>query len=189
MVGPRLAISSVTYLLHGAESFLRSELVLQLIKKFPAFYGTRKFITVLTSARHLSLSSANSIQSPQPLPTSWRSILILSSHVRLGSNAKLLNLTLYGPCIVIYLRNKNLSFLIYSNKYPLHVSNRLTIYPQQAVYCTCSMWYSSCVYVDWLLTRSWWKSIFIGINWFLLHKLNLLICSRNRITFIKCLHV
>ena len=48
------------------------------IKKFSAFYGTRKFITVLTSARHLSLSSANCIQSPQPLPTSWRSILILS---------------------------------------------------------------------------------------------------------------
>ena len=42
------------------------------------------FITVLTSARHLSLSSANSIQSPQPLPTSWRSILIVSSHLRLG---------------------------------------------------------------------------------------------------------
>ena len=29
---------------------------LQLVKKFPAFYGTRKFITVFTSARHLSLS-------------------------------------------------------------------------------------------------------------------------------------
>ena len=56
-----------------------------LIKKFPAFYGTtRKFITVLTSARHLSLSWANSIQSPQPLLTSSRSILILSSHLRLG---------------------------------------------------------------------------------------------------------
>ena len=37
-------------ILHGAESFLRSQPVLQLIKKFPAFYGTRKFITVLTSA-------------------------------------------------------------------------------------------------------------------------------------------
>ena len=57
---------------------------LQLIKKFPAFYGTRKFITLLTSARHLFLSWTNSIQSPQPLPTSWRSILILSSHPRLG---------------------------------------------------------------------------------------------------------
>jgi hypothetical protein len=28
----------------------------QLIKKFPTFYGTQKFITVLTSACHLSLS-------------------------------------------------------------------------------------------------------------------------------------
>jgi len=28
----------------------------QLVKKFPAFYGTRKFITAFTSASHLSLS-------------------------------------------------------------------------------------------------------------------------------------
>ena len=46
----------LTHSLHGAESFLRSYLVLQLVKKFPAFYGTRNFITVFTSARHLSLS-------------------------------------------------------------------------------------------------------------------------------------
>jgi hypothetical protein len=29
---------------------------LQPVKKFPAFYGTRKFITAFTSARHLYLS-------------------------------------------------------------------------------------------------------------------------------------
>ena len=57
---------------------------LQLVKKFPAFHGTRRFITALTSARHLSLSWASSIQSIPPHPTSWRSILILSSHLRLG---------------------------------------------------------------------------------------------------------
>jgi hypothetical protein len=28
----------------------------QPVKKFPAFYGTRRFITAFTSARHLSLS-------------------------------------------------------------------------------------------------------------------------------------
>jgi hypothetical protein len=28
---------------------------LQLVKKFPAYYGTRRFITAFTSARHLSL--------------------------------------------------------------------------------------------------------------------------------------
>jgi hypothetical protein len=40
--------------------------VSQLIKKFPAFYGTRRFITAFTRARHLSLSWASSIQSMSP---------------------------------------------------------------------------------------------------------------------------
>ena len=57
---------------------------LQPIYKFPAFYGTWRFITAFTSARHLSLSWASSIQSTFPLPTSWRSILIFSSHLRHG---------------------------------------------------------------------------------------------------------
>ena len=39
-------------------------------QEIPRIFGTRRFITVLTSAHHLSLSSANSIQSPQPPPTS-----------------------------------------------------------------------------------------------------------------------
>ena len=57
---------------------------LQLVKKFPAFHGTRRFITALTSFRHLSLSWASPIQSIYPHPTSRRSILILSTHLRLG---------------------------------------------------------------------------------------------------------
>ena len=57
---------------------------LQLVKKFPAFYGTRRFLTALTSARHLFLSWTSPIQSSYPNPTSWRSILILSSHLCLG---------------------------------------------------------------------------------------------------------
>jgi len=36
------------------------------VKKFPSFYGTRRFITAFTSARHLSLSLATSIQSMTP---------------------------------------------------------------------------------------------------------------------------
>jgi len=47
----------------------------QLVKKFPAFYGTQRFITAFTSACHLSLFWASSIQSIPPYPTSWRSIL------------------------------------------------------------------------------------------------------------------
>jgi len=63
---------------------------LQLVKKFPAFHGTRRFITALTSVRHLSLSCASPIQSIYPHTTSWRSILILATHLRLGLPSGLL---------------------------------------------------------------------------------------------------
>ena len=75
---------------------------LQLVKKFPAFYGTRRFITAFTSFRHPSLSWASSIQSTCPQPTYWRSILILSAHLRLGLPSCLFPFgfptrTLYAP--------------------------------------------------------------------------------------------
>ena len=75
---------------------------MQLVKKFPAFHGTRRFITALTSVRHLSLSWANPTQSTYPHPTSWRSILILSTHLRLGLPSGLFpsdfpTKTLYAP--------------------------------------------------------------------------------------------
>ena len=56
----------------------------QLVKKLPAIHGTRRFITSFTTARHLFLSRASSIQSIPPHPTSRRSISVLSSHLRLG---------------------------------------------------------------------------------------------------------
>ena len=52
--------------------------------KFPTFHGTRRFITALTTVRHLSLSRTSPIQSTYPCLTAWRSILILSTHLRLG---------------------------------------------------------------------------------------------------------
>ena len=57
--------------------------VFQLVKKYPAFYGTRRFITAFTTACQQSLSWDLSIQSIPLHPTSWRSILILSSHLRM----------------------------------------------------------------------------------------------------------
>ena len=54
-----------------------------LVNKCRAFYETGRFITAFTSARHLSLSCARSIQSMSPHPTSWTSILLLSSHLGL----------------------------------------------------------------------------------------------------------
>jgi hypothetical protein len=56
----------------------------QLLKKFPAFYGTRRFITIFTTARHWSLSWARRIQSTSSHTVSPRFVLILSSKLCLG---------------------------------------------------------------------------------------------------------
>ena len=61
----------VYLLIHSIEQSPFEKLTIsQLVKKFPAFYGTRRFITAFTSARHLSLSWARSIQSIPLHPTS-----------------------------------------------------------------------------------------------------------------------
>ena len=96
-------ITVTTYLLTPWCRVLLEKLTgLQLVKKFPAFHRTRRFITTLTSVDHLSLSWASPIQSIYPHPTSWRSILILSTHLHLGLPSGLLpsdfpTKTLYTP--------------------------------------------------------------------------------------------
>ena len=78
--------------------------VSQLVKKIPTFYGTRRFITAFTSAHHLSLSFARSIETILPQPTSWRFILILYSHLHLRLRSGLFpsgfsTKTLYTPVL------------------------------------------------------------------------------------------
>ena len=50
-------------------------------QEIPSILWNPKVLTSFTSSHHLSLSWASSIQFIPPHPTSWRSILILSSHL------------------------------------------------------------------------------------------------------------
>ena len=84
----------------------------QLVKKFPAFYGTRTFITVFTSTRHLPLFWARSIQSMRHHPSSWRSNLTVSFHLRVvflgglfpsGFPNKILQASLLSPIRATYI--------------------------------------------------------------------------------------
>jgi hypothetical protein len=79
-------LSKTTYLLTYLRSWALLEKlpIVQPLKNFPTFYGTRRFITVFTRALHWSLSWARSIQSILSHPISLRTILILSTYLRLG---------------------------------------------------------------------------------------------------------
>ena len=123
----------LTYLLTPWRTVLLEKLTgLQLVKKFPTFYGTRRFITALTSVRQLSVSWASPIQSTYPHPTSWWSILILCTHLRLGFPSDLFpsgfpTKTLYAP-----LSNK---IHYFSNLFwyrTLHVSDIPTVHYQES---------------------------------------------------------
>ena len=111
---------------------------LQLVKRFPAFHGTRRLITALTSVCQLSLSWASPIQSIYPHPTSWRSILILSTHLRLGLPSGLFpsgfpTKTLYTPSPHPYPPHAQpISFLILSpTQYWVRSTNHLA--PRYAI--------------------------------------------------------
>ena len=100
-----------TYLLTPwCRVFLEKRTGLQPVKKLSAFYRTRRFITALTSLHHSSLPWASPIQSIYPHPTSWRSFIILSTHLRLGFlsgrfPSGFLTKTLYGPPLLTYMRH------------------------------------------------------------------------------------
>jgi hypothetical protein len=70
---------SLTELIHswGAANWAATQ-------ELPSIYGTRRYNNVLTRDLHWSLSWAVSIQSTPSHPISLRSILILSTHLRLG---------------------------------------------------------------------------------------------------------
>jgi hypothetical protein len=95
-----------TNLLHGTESFLRSRWSLSYSGISPHFTEPESSFTVLTRALHLFW--AWSIQSIQPHQISLRTILMLSSHLRLGLHSGLCppgfttKILLPHPCIWRY---------------------------------------------------------------------------------------
>jgi hypothetical protein len=71
-------------------------------QEIPRIFVLRNYITAFTSARHPSLSWASSIQFIHTRPISLRSILILSTHLRMDLQSGLLSSvfptkTLYTP--------------------------------------------------------------------------------------------
>ena len=102
-----LISTSYTYLLTPWCRVLEKLTGLQLVK-FPAFYGTRKFVTALASFRHPSLSWASPIQSTYPHPTSWRSILILYASTLLTKFIHCIFLLRFLTIYIYYPNNFNL---------------------------------------------------------------------------------
>jgi hypothetical protein len=54
----RTSLKRTHVLIPLSKALLKKPTGSQLVKKFPVFYGTRRFITSFTSARHMSLSRA-----------------------------------------------------------------------------------------------------------------------------------
>ena len=90
-----IAIDCTSFLLfyHYLFTYLLTPWSRVLLEKLTGFAANQEFPSILWNPevhyrthkrRHLSLSWANTIQSLQLLLISWRSILILSSHLRLG---------------------------------------------------------------------------------------------------------
>jgi hypothetical protein len=77
---------------------------------FPASHGTRRFNTEFTTALHLFLSLTRPIQSTSPHPTSPRSILILSTHLRLSLPSGLFP-SEFPP--IIYTRSSSPPFVLH----------------------------------------------------------------------------
>jgi hypothetical protein len=84
-----VVIRSTYSIVHGT-GYLKNWLSLSLSESILLSYGTRRFITVFTQARHWTLSWASWIQFAPSIPISLRSILMLSSHLRLGLPSGLL---------------------------------------------------------------------------------------------------
>ena len=79
------SVSSPFHQIPWSRILLEKLTALELVNKFPAFYGARSSIIVFTSARHLSLFWATAIQSMLPHPTSHLKAVFINSILLWGS--------------------------------------------------------------------------------------------------------
>jgi len=75
----RWVLKPLSNWLYGAE--FEKLTYVYLVKKFPTFYGSKRFNTVFTRAHHWSISGARWFVSTTSHPISLRLILILPSHL------------------------------------------------------------------------------------------------------------
>jgi hypothetical protein len=102
----------LTYLL-TYWALLEEPPIVQPLKNFPAFYGTRRFNTEFTRALHCSLSWAISIQSTPSHPISLRSIFLLACPPISYMHSSSPPFVLHAPPISSFL---TLLFKLYSEK-------------------------------------------------------------------------
>ena len=88
----RTGLLPVILLLPWSRILLENLLDFQLVKKFPVFDGMQIFFTVLIATCHLLLFSATLTHSTSCQPIYLRSVLILSSHLRLNIPTGFFNL-------------------------------------------------------------------------------------------------
>ena len=116
-------------------------LIEKLVKTFPAFYGTRRFITAFTSARHMSLSWARSIQSIRPHPTAWRSMF---QHISLKTHCPIILFPVvfptkyflhfyYFPCVL----HTHPSLFIYLTLFPVSRMTQLLVVGYLMIWYIC----------------------------------------------------
>jgi len=110
----------------------------QLVKKLPSFYGTRRFLTVVTSVRHLSVSRPYQPPPSPQHPVSWNLNTVLPSTPSPSKWSFSLTFPyqnpVYVPPISLYiLHAPSISFLIYSREQYLMRSTVLSI-PSQSTY-------------------------------------------------------
>ena len=143
----------LTYLLTPWSTVLLQKLTSsQPVKKFSENFGTRRFITVLTSAHHLSLSLARSIQSMSPHSTSLGSLLILAPpHLLLGLRSCLFassfpTKTLYAPLLssphMCYMPHLSYSSQIFSVSTPVMFYTQVEMQLSEIKF-SCALGYTS----------------------------------------------